>query len=89
MNLKKNTAQKIRIEIYSKNDCHLCEEAKAVLSKVQKEVPFELREIDITRDVMLFHKYKEQIPVVFVNDRKAFKFVVNEKKLRKKLSRLL
>jgi len=82
MNLLK---EKIKVEIYSKSDCHLCDEAKSVLSKVQQEIPFDFFEVDITSNRELFTEYKEQIPVVFICGKKAFKFRVNEKELRKRL----
>ena len=86
MNLLK---EKIKVEIYSKPECHLCDEAKSVLVKVQQEIPFDFFEVDITSDQELFTEYKEQIPVVFICGKKAFKFRVNEKELRRKLLRFL
>ncbi|MFQ5707917.1 MAG: glutaredoxin family protein [bacterium] len=77
--------RKIKVDIYSKKDCHLCEAAKDVLLKVQKEFPFDLEEIDITQADALYQQYKEQIPVIFINGRKAFKFRVGEEALRRKL----
>ena len=77
--------EKIKVEIYSKPECHLCDEAKSVLVKVQQEVPFDFLEVDITSNRELFTEYKEQIPVVFICGKKAFKFRVNEKELRKRL----
>jgi hypothetical protein len=32
----------ILVELFSKEDCHLCEEALEVLKKVQREIPFML-----------------------------------------------
>ncbi len=77
--------EKIKVEIYSKPECHLCDEAKSVLVKVQQEIPFDFFEVDITGNRELFTEYKEQIPVVFICGKKAFKFRVNEKELRKRL----
>ena len=77
--------KKIKIEIYSKPDCHLCDEAKSVLLAVQKKFFFNLIEVDITTDKVLVEKYKEEIPVVFINDRKAFKFYIDENELSKRL----
>ena len=85
MNLLKEKSKKIKVEIYSKSDCHLCDEAKSVLLKVQKEIPFDFIEVDITRNRKLFTEYKEQIPVVFINNRKAFKYHVDERELRNRL----
>ncbi len=85
MSLSKENSKEIKVEIYSKSDCHLCDEAKSVLSKVQQEIPFDFFEVDITSNRELFTEYKEQIPVVFICGKKAFKFRVNEKELRKRL----
>lgn len=87
MSLLKKKNKRIKVEIYSKPDCHLCDEAKSVLLKAQKDFPFDLIEVDITTDQTMFEEYKEQIPVVFIDGRKAFKFRVDEKELRKKLAR--
>ncbi|MFQ5823174.1 MAG: glutaredoxin family protein [bacterium] len=87
--LKKKKSRKIKVEVYSKIDCHLCDDAKAILLKVQKVLPFDIKEIDITQDKIHFEEFKEQIPVIFINDRKAFKFKVNEEELRRKIKRLL
>lgn len=89
MSLRKKKSNGITVEIYSKEGCHLCDEAKIVLLKIQKKIPFELSEVDIKSSRDLFETFKEQIPVVFINGRKAFKFKVVEAELEKKLSRFL
>jgi len=73
------------IEIYSKDECCLCDEAKAVLLKVKQEIPFELREIKIQDDANLLKEYGHKIPVVFINGRMAFKHHVYELELKEKL----
>lgn len=88
MNLLKSSKKKVKIEIYSKADCHLCDVAKAILLKARQGIPFDFQEIDITDDPVLYEKYKEQIPVIFINGRKSFKYRVHEKELYKKLKRL-
>lgn len=87
--LKRKKEIKIKVEIYSKPDCYLCDNAKTILLKAQKNLPFNIEEVDITQNKELFEQYKEQIPVVFINGRKAFKFRVNEKALQKQLKELL
>ncbi|MFQ5603156.1 MAG: glutaredoxin family protein [bacterium] len=88
MTLLSRKKVKAKVEIFSKPDCHLCDEAKAVIKKVQGQWPFVLEEVDITKDKHLFEKYKEQIPVIFINGRKAFKFRVEENEFKKKLKRV-
>lgn len=75
----------IDVEIYTKPDCHLCDKAKSVLNDVSEIIPFNLVEIDITKKKDDYDAYKEQIPVVFINGKKAFKFRVESSRLIKKL----
>ncbi len=55
------------VTLYSKPGCHLCDEARDALMRVQKAQPFELEEININQDAMLTAEYGEQIPVVWLN----------------------
>ena len=50
-------------------------------------VPATLREVDISQDPELSAVYAEQIPVLFVNGRKAFKFRLTEEALRDRLKK--
>lgn len=63
----------MRVEIYSKPDCSLCDEAKKVLLALQQRVPFELVEVNVEEDPQLFQRYRYDIPVVFIDGQKAFK----------------
>lgn len=76
----------IRVDIYGKRDCCLCDEAKAVLARVQREVPFVLREVDIEASPEMAEAYGERIPLVFIDGRLAFKFRVDEAALRRRLA---
>jgi len=78
----------IRIEIYSRPGCHLCDEAKEVIDRVGRRVPFNLSVINIDNDPALEKLYGEQIPIVFINGSKAFKFHVDEVELEKKARKL-
>jgi glutaredoxin len=65
------------VEILSTPTCHLCETAKALLHDLQATQAFILREIDISEHPALLRLYGEEIPVVFINGRKAFKYHVD------------
>lgn len=58
-----------------------------VLRKVQASLPFILREVNILEDRTLFEKFKEEIPVIYVDSKRAFKYRVDEKKLIAQLTR--
>jgi glutaredoxin len=75
----------VRVELYSKEHCHLCERAKAVLYNVRKRHPFELKEIMIQEGDEFFDRFKERIPVVFIDKEFAFQYRVPEKEFIAKL----
>ena len=77
----------IRVEVYTKRDCCLCEDVKAVLLKVRRDIPFELCEIDIESAPVLYETYKERIPFIVLDGRPAFKYRVDEEALRRRLAR--
>lgn len=55
----------IQLQFYTKPDCPLCDEAKAILQKVGAKASFvAIEEIDITKNMGLFTKYKHLIPVL-------------------------
>ena len=55
------------VVVYSRTGCHLCEEAIAAIAEIHGEgFEFELREIDIESDELLFKRLLERIPVVEV-----------------------
>ena len=56
------------VTLYSRPDCHLCDEARAGLERLRAEGRrFELREIDIDSDDALLRAYLERIPVIEVD----------------------
>ena len=78
----------IQIDIYSRPGCHLCDDAKAIIERVQNRFFFTLHIINIEADPALEKEYGSQIPVVFINGNKAFKYHVDEAELERKVKRL-
>lgn len=78
----------ILVELISKEDCSLCDKAKEVLLDVQRSHPFELKEIKIKENDSTFEQYKEQIPVVLINNTFAFRYKVQQDKLIQRLTEL-
>jgi hypothetical protein len=77
----------VKVQIYSKPDCGLCDEAKGVISQARAVVPFELVETNIEADPALFAEYRYDIPVVFIDGHKAFKHHVTLPALLARLRR--
>jgi glutaredoxin len=62
------------VVVYSREGCHLCEIVKQTLTEIQGEAEFQWREVDIDADPQLRCKYNDEVPVVFIDGRKAFKY---------------
>ncbi|NIM94346.1 MAG: DUF2085 domain-containing protein [Anaerolineales bacterium] len=56
----------LKVVLYTREDCSLCDKAKVDLSSLQDEIPHRLVEVDIEIDQALRRKYAEAIPVVEV-----------------------
>lgn len=75
------------VELYGKPDCHLCDEAKELLKQLQSQYPFTLHEIDIQAHACLAKQYADEIPVIFINGRKAFKYRIDPQQFIRRLRR--
>jgi glutaredoxin len=73
------------VTVYSKPDCHLCEEAIAVLRGLQREFAFELCELDIEADDALQRAYFERIPVIALDGEELCEYFVQEDVVRERL----
>ncbi|VVB54516.1 Uncharacterised protein [uncultured archaeon] len=75
----------LKVTVYSKKECHLCEIAKEELEVIRREFDFCLEEVDIEKDALAYEKYKHLIPVVEVDG----KIISSGRVDRKKLTALL
>jgi glutaredoxin len=73
--------------LYSRKDCCLCDEMKGIVRLVAETRPLVLNEIDVDSEPGLREKYGDQVPVLFIDGQKAFKYRVTERELKKKLTR--
>lgn len=73
------------LTLYSKPDCHLCEDAVAVLEGLRSQLDFELVELDITADDALHRAYFERIPVLELDGEELCEFFVDEALVRERL----
>jgi glutaredoxin len=75
-----------RVVLFSAEGCHLCERARATLAAVRAEHDFKFEEVDIGGDPDLERRYRELLPVVEIDGRRAFVFHVPADALRRALS---
>ncbi|MCH7727635.1 MAG: glutaredoxin family protein [Planctomycetes bacterium] len=70
-----------QVVLYTRQDCHLCDEAKVILLR------FGLRfeEVDIDQDPVLVEHYNDCVPVVVIDGKQRFMGRVDEVLLRRLL----
>ena len=75
------------LTLYSRPGCHLCDEMKAVVVRVVRELetPVTIDEVDISTDADLEARYGLEIPVLLIDGRKAAKYRLAEGELARML----
>lgn len=73
--------------VFSRHDCCLCDELLVEVEGARNVYPFELEVVDVDRDPELVARYGEEVPVIEIDGRKAFKYRVTKKELLRKLGR--
>ncbi len=74
------------VVVYSRKGCHLCEVVKESITKLHRRGGFTWTEIDVDSDDFLRHKFTDEVPVVFINGRKAFKYHLDEREFLRRLA---
>lgn len=77
--------RRLKLQIYSKPECHLCDDAKELVRRVGASYPLEIETVNIEEDPEAYERYKHEIPVGFLEGRKLFKYRIDEKALRRAL----
>ena len=77
---------KPRVTLYTRAGCCLCDDAKRVLMEARRRADFDYEEVDIDTDPELRRLYNDEVPVIAINARKAFKYRVEMKEFLKKLA---
>lgn len=75
-----------RVTLYTRAGCCLCHEAKHVLLAARQRAAFDYEEIDIDGDPHWRALYNEEVPVIAIDGRKAFKYRVRLEEFLKKLA---
>ena len=72
----------VKLLFYTRQNCHLCETAKAAVREMQKYHDFELEFRDVDQHPDWVNAYGDEVPVGIIGDRKIFKLHVKEEQLR-------
>jgi len=77
----------MKLVLYTRRDCELCREMESVIDEVLPRFAAELTRVEIDGDPALEAQFGIEVPVLFVNDRKAFKYRCTSRELRNRLDR--
>ncbi|RSK29436.1 glutaredoxin family protein [Bacillus sp. HMF5848] len=70
--------------MYSKENCSLCDKAKAILEDLQTEFSFDIEEIDIYKDDHLLELYQIKIPVIVMDGEEIEFGIIHKDVIRKR-----
>ncbi len=76
----------IVVTLYTRVGCHLCDHAKQQLAPLLAEFGAQLREVDVDSDPALRAQFTNDVPVIFLGDRKVAKHRVNLDQFRRQLA---
>jgi len=71
-----------RVTLYSRPGCHLCDVAREVVVRVCEDLGETLAEVDIDSDPDLADRFRDEIPVTFVDGAQHDFWRVDEARLR-------
>lgn len=74
------------VELYSKDDCHLCDGVKKTLAELKEKNEFELREIHLTEDHPRASEFLPLVPVVIIDGEHRLHGRISRKELLRILS---
>ncbi len=78
----------MRVTLYGKPDCHLCDDVKAVLERLAQEYGLAIEVVDITQDTGLWERYWDAIPVVEIEGGPTLVSKITEYRLRRVLGQM-
>ncbi|MGH9442855.1 MAG: glutaredoxin family protein [Thermoanaerobaculia bacterium] len=77
----------IQLRLYTRRECHLCEEMQDVVTRASEGFSVRLEVVDVDLDSELLGHFGEEVPVLLVNGEKFAKYRIGETRLRWKLTR--
>ncbi|MBD1383527.1 glutaredoxin family protein [Metabacillus arenae] len=75
----------LKVTLYTKMNCPLCDKAYEAIKEVNKEIDFNLEILDIYEDDHLLEEYQLLIPVIKGNDNLIAYGQISKELLRKRL----
>jgi glutaredoxin len=77
----------VTVTLYSRQGCHLCENAETILAGLRKELDFSLEILYIDEKPELEQLYGTQVPVIHINGEHHDFYKVDEERFRTSLEK--
>jgi glutaredoxin len=74
------------VTLYTRRGCCLCDAAKQILLAARERTAFDYEELDIDLNPELVRLYNDEVPVIAIDGRKAFKYRISMGEFLKKLA---
>jgi hypothetical protein len=75
----------VEVRLYGAPGCHLCDVAKPIVRDAADRLGAQLAEIDISGDPELERRFRASIPVVEIDDERAFVYHVSPTLLERRI----
>ncbi|WP_084105179.1 glutaredoxin family protein [Demequina sp. NBRC 110056] len=75
-----------RVSLITREGCHLCADARAVVTSVCADAVVEWREVDVEANARLLERFGEEVPVVIVDDQVVGFWTIDPDRLRSALA---
>jgi glutaredoxin len=82
---RKTAGSRREVVLYTRQGCHLCEQAWELLQTAARRHGLELRQVDVDSDPALLEQYDQCVPVVAIDGKVRFRGVVNAVLLERQL----
>ena len=83
---KSDRTEKVRVTLYTRPACHLCDEAKEAIRAACCDSEYTMDEVNIESSGDLLHSYRNDIPVVLIDGVEAFRHRVDSREFRRRIA---
>ena len=80
---------KAQVTLYTRPNCHLCEDAKQTILAADCGDLYTLQEINIDHDPLLIRRYGWDIPVILINGIETFKHRLTSSEFKREIKRAI
>ena len=75
------------VTLITRTNCHLCEEAEAIVARLAVELGFSVVLLDVDADRARANEYSDRVPVILLDGKEHGYWRVEEPRLRKALAK--